>query len=84
MMRSSMAQLSLDSGFDVAVGLVDGDEDVVGIVLAEGSQIGEQMMQVGHGELDIRDFGGRFESGFAHVEERVLHAPAVVRGEGPE
>jgi hypothetical protein len=60
--------LAFDGGFDVAVGLVDGDEDVIGIVPAEGGQIGEQVMQVGHGELDVGNFRGRIEGGFAHVE----------------
>ena len=72
--------LSLDGGFDVAVGLVDGDEDVIGIVLAEWSQVGEQVMQIGHGERDAGNLGSGFESGFSHVEERVLHTHAVMRG----
>ena len=62
------------------VRLVDGHEDVVGIVLPEGTEIREQVVQVGHGEMDARDLRRGAKRGFAHVEERVLHAHAVVRG----
>ncbi len=60
--------LALDGGFDIAVWFVDGHEDVVGIVLAERAQVGEKVMQVGHGELDARDLRGRGQGGFTHVE----------------
>ena len=72
--------LSLDGGFDVAVRLVDGHEDVVGIVLAEWSQVGEQVMQSGHGKRDACNLRSRVQCGFSHVEERVLHTHAVMRG----
>jgi len=35
--------------------LVDGDEDVVGVVLAKWTQVREQMMQIGHRQVDARN-----------------------------
>ena len=72
--------LPLDGGLDRTMRLVDGHKDVVGIVLAEGAQIRKQMMQVGHGKMNARDLRRGVERGFAHVEERVLHAHAIVCG----
>ncbi len=71
---------ALDRGFDVAMRFVDGHKDVVGIVLPKGAEIGQQMMQVRHGECDAGNFRCGVKSGFSHIEERVLHAHAVVRG----
>ena len=58
--------------------LIDGNEDVVRIVLAKGAEVGEQVVQVGHGEGDARNFRCCRERGFAHVKECVLNAHAVM------
>ena len=44
-----------DGGFDGAVGFVGGDEDVVGVGLAEGGEIDEQAVLVGGDEVDLGD-----------------------------
>src|ERR1700739_924043 len=59
---------AVDWCFDITVGLVDGNEDVVGIVLPERTEIRKQVVQVRHGEMDARDFGSRGEGSLAHVE----------------
>ena len=50
--RSSFAP---HARLDVAGGLVGGDEDLVGIVLAEAREIDEQAVLVGHDEVDLVD-----------------------------
>ena len=46
---------------DRAVGLVGGDEDLVGVFEAEWFQIDEDAMLVGHGQGDPLDLGARVE-----------------------
>ena len=48
---------SADAGFDVAVGFVGGDEDFVGVVLAEAGEVDEEAVLVGHGDFDVVDLG---------------------------
>lgn len=72
---------ALDGGLDISVRLVDWNEDVVGIVLAEWAEICQQVMQVRHREVDACDLRCSGERSFPHVEQGVLHAHAVVGGE---
>ena len=52
----------------------------LGLSCPKCAEIGEQVVQIRHGEVDARDFGSSSERCFSHVEQRVLHAHAVMRG----
>ncbi len=82
--RCSGGLRAADGGFDGAVGFVGGDEDVVGVLLAEAAEVDEEVVLVGHEEIDLVDEGGVVECGFGHGEEGLLHGEGVVFGEGGE
>ena len=63
------------------MGLVGGDEDLVGVFEAEWFQIDEDAMLVGHGEGDPLDLGARLERRRPHGVERLLHGEALMPGE---
>ncbi len=69
-------------GFDGAVGLVGGNEDLVRVVSAEAAEVDEQVVLVGHAQGDLVDDAGVLERGFGHGVERLLHGKRVVLGEG--
>ena len=79
---ASWSSGAADGGFDGAVGFVGGDEDVVGVVLAEAGEVDEEVVLVGHEEIDLVDEGGVVERGFGHGVEGLLDGERVVLGEG--
>src|ERR1700722_9914142 len=64
--------------------LVGGNEDLVGIVLAEAGEVDEEAVFVWHRDFDLVDFGYVRERTYSHRVESLLHGLAVVVGKGAE
>src|ERR1700733_13130960 len=76
--------IATKAGFDVSAGFVGGDEDLVGVVLAETGEVDKEAVLVGHGDFDVIDLGDGFESTFGHGVEGMLDGFAFVVSEGAE
>ena len=77
---AAYSHLPFDGGLNVAVRFIDGNKNVIRIVLSKRAQVRQQVVEIGHSERDARNLRRGGECGFSHVKQRVLHAHAVVRG----
>lgn len=66
--RSAGLRSVFDRGLDAGMRFVDRDKNVIRIVEAEGSEISEHVVEVWHGERDLRKFGRSVERRLAHVK----------------
>src|SRR5690606_35741131 len=69
-------------GLDLSVGTVGDVEDLVRVLHAEGREVHEEVVQVGHREADLGDLGVGLQGRLAHVEQRLLQGQGVEVGEG--
>src|SRR5689334_5863537 len=72
---------ALDHGFDHAVRLCGGAENLVAILESQWSEVHRQVMQVGHLQTNTGNVFELAERGVSHRVQRVLHGFAVVRRE---
>ncbi len=77
---SGVLSRALERSRDDTLGLVGGDEDFVGVFQAEGLEIDEDAVLVGHGECDSLDLRRCVESRRAHRVQRMLHGQALMQG----
>ena len=62
--------------------LVGWDKDVVRIFLTEAAEVDEQVVLIGHKEVNLVEDVGVCECGFGHGEEGLLYGEGFMRGEG--
>src|SRR5262244_3692840 len=79
-MSATRPSLTRHARLDVAMRLINRHENFVGIILAKAGKINQQVMFVGHGELNVFYFGRVIENVLRHCVKSMLDGFTLVPG----